>query len=161
MAPVPSLHELMNQMVTRLDDILPEEMQIRHEDKNWPFIEIYARIDPVLGRLYKQYCEAKAHLASLIQARGGDDPMVDVARDMLDGAEGAVETRLVELRQDKETETRAQELIRAKKENSVRKKKQEEPSAMDCLIAFMVWTDMVVKEQREKRHISADFAHAA
>lgn len=161
MTPVKSLHELMNQMVVRLDDILPDDLQARHEDKNWPFIEIYIQIDPLLAQLYKQYCDAKARLAALVGAHGGGDPMVDVARDMMDGAETAVATRLVELRQDKEAEGRAQDMIRAKQEALSRKKKQEEPVAVDHLMAFLLWTGMVVKAEQERHRVRSDFAHAA
>jgi DUF438 domain-containing protein len=114
----PSTDLLMNQMVTRLDHILPEELENIPEDKSWQFIQIYLRLDPLLAQLFKQYSEAKSRLGRLLVDRGSEDPMTEVAWDMHDSLRGAVETRLIELKEDPLIQEQAEIMIKAQNTDS-------------------------------------------
>lgn len=69
-------------------------------------IEIFAAADPVLADLHKAYLEAGRHYRKLAATFGADDPMVEVSLDMLDSARSGVQTRLIELQDLREVETR-------------------------------------------------------
>jgi len=72
--------------------------------------DIYAYMppDPVLARLHKDYVEASKRHRQLVRFRGPRDPMAEVAADMLDSIRSAVQTRLIELQDMREEETRAE-----------------------------------------------------
>jgi hypothetical protein len=60
--------------------------------------EAYAHADLVLAGLLKQYRDAQGRYETLLRRNGSADAMVAVAADIAEGCDGAVETRLIELR---------------------------------------------------------------
>lgn len=141
-----SLQAIMNGMLNRLDDILPDELQNAPEDRDWPFIHIYLKIDPVLAQLYKQYCDARAKLDQLHRERGSDDPMAEIAADMKDSAHTAVETRLLELKENAEAQGR----IARFKES----KAPDNPlDTFDQMMIFMIWVRMTMKNYQKRQDI--------
>jgi hypothetical protein len=144
---IQSLQSIMNGMLNRLDDILPDELQDAPQDRDWPLIHIYLKVDPVLAQLYKQYCDARAKLDQLHRARGADDPMAEVAADMKDSAHAAVETRLLELKESAETQgqvARRRQAIRAA-ENSL--------DAFDQMMIFMIGLRLMLKSSQKRQDI--------
>lgn len=145
MEEIPSLQSIMNSMASRLDDILPETMQDRPADRDWPFIHLYLGSDPLLAQLYKQYCDARAKLDALHREFGRGDPMAVVASDMKDSAHTAVETRLLELKDNKAVQ--GQVAVRREAQQKVQKIEKPE-EAFDRIIAMMIWAKYVIKTGR-------------
>lgn len=160
MEQIPSLQSIMNSMVGRLDDILPDQLQNLSEDKDWPFIHLYLKIDPVLAQLYKQYCDARAKLSRLCAERGKDDPMSEIAADMKDSAHAAVATRMLELQED--TVVQGQISAALPRVQRVETPKQLEPEdAFDRMIAFMIWAKLVIKSVKPHQDVRRHFRLAA
>ena len=63
-------------------------------------INLYASLDPILADLLKQYKDADKQSTYLEDTFSGDDPMAEIAFDRTDSAWSAVQTRLLELRED-------------------------------------------------------------
>lgn len=64
-------------------------------------VDVYAEHDDLLRGLQKDYIEAQNKLTSLKKTFGKKAPMTEVASDMVDSAKTAVETRLIELRNNR------------------------------------------------------------
>jgi len=94
--PTPNLQALMNEMASR-----PVPIKA-HDHQKAPASEemAYVALDPVYADLHKQYRDAKARHRKLIQIYKSQDPLLEVAADMLESLESACETRLIELRRD-------------------------------------------------------------
>lgn len=157
----PSTDILMSQMVTRLDHILPEELENIPEDRSWQFIQIYLKLDPLLAQLFKQYSEAKSRLGKLLVSGGSEDPMTEIAWDMHDSLRGAVETRLIELREDPLVQQQAEAMIKAQKYGQpqpvYRGKDSTQSNSFERMIAFMVWAGLVLKNAKTIRDVRKDF----
>jgi hypothetical protein len=145
MEDVPSLQSIMNSMASRLDDILPEPLQARPADRDWPFIHLYLGSDPLLAQLYKQYCDARAKLAALHKEFGRGDAMAAIASDMKDSAHTAVETRLLEIKDSKVVQGQVAARIEAQQKIQKIEKPEE---AFDRIIAMMIWAKFVIKTGR-------------
>ena len=65
-------------------------------------VSLYCEVDPLLSDLYKEYKNAKAQQQSLKKTAPKNDPMLDVAADMVDSAWCMVTTRVLELREDED-----------------------------------------------------------
>lgn len=142
---IQSLHSIMNSMASRLDDVLPDTMQDRPADRDWPFIHLYLGSDPLLAQLYKQYCEARAKLEALHREFGRGDPMAVIASDMKDSAHTAVETRMLELKESRVVQS--QVAVRKEIEQKIQKVDRPE-DAFDRIIAMMIWAKFVIKTGR-------------
>jgi hypothetical protein len=99
-----SLQETMRKMSQRMDTIREQNereapavsAKISNEIRAW------IAVDPLLAHLHKQLVDAKAAHARLAARHGKKDAMTDVANDVVDSAQCAVDTRLIELRCDEE-----------------------------------------------------------
>ncbi|MGB1076999.1 MAG: hypothetical protein ACPG05_01725, partial [Bdellovibrionales bacterium] len=92
-------------------------------------ISIYASLDPILGDLVKQYKDADKYAHELDQTFSNDDPMAEIAHDRKDSAWCAVETRLLELREDEQfTDMVRMRLMRLEEERAglIHDRKKEE-----------------------------------
>lgn len=136
-----SLQDLMNRMASHLDDILPEDMQNAPVDQDWPLIHLYLGVDAVLAGLYKQYCDARARLNQLRAECGPHAPMTEVAADMKDSLHAAMETRLIELQEDDET----QQVLARQPTPTIKKPLTTPVEAFDQMMAFMIWARMTLK----------------
>ncbi len=141
----PSLHSIMNTMAMRLDDILPEALQDMPADKDWPFIHLYLGSDQVLAQLYKQYCEARAKLASLHKEFGRNDAMAAIAADMKDSAHSAIETRLLEIKDNKAVQGQVAARVQVQKKTV---KAESGEDVFTRVIAMMLWAQFVIKTGR-------------
>lgn len=151
-----SLQQIMNQMVSRLEQIVPDDVYAdRAHDFEWPMIQVYIRIDPLLADLFKQYQDARTQYKKIERERGENDPLADVTRDMADSARAAVTTRYIELDGDEEFQgTAATEAQKIKLldsysiENDAVRRKQKDNNIYSGL-AFMIWAAMIVEQRRE------------
>lgn len=160
-----SLSSLMNAMVDRIDTVYAEDIGPIPEERYWHMIGLYMQVDPVLAHLYKQYCDSKANLGGLLAGQDMTDPMTEIAWDMHDGLRSAIDTRLIELRQCKETVRRVTALQKALSERDAearsKLKAEKEARSFDNLMAFMVWTGMVMKDAQIPSPLSHDFRQAS
>lgn len=153
-----SLKSLMNAMVRRLEFAHLEDIGPIPEEKHWPLIGIYIQIDSVLAALYKEYCEAKDMLGNMMVKGGSDDPMTEIIWDMHDSARAAVETRLIELRDDKGTTERVRQLesLRNLPKSEYAKTTPSPAHDVDNAIVFLLMASMAMKSQA--RRTGKDFA---
>ncbi len=157
------LSELMNAMISRLEYTHPADMEAAPEEKHWKLISLYASIDPVLASLYKQYLEAKENLGKLLVAGGAQDPMTEIAWDMHDSLRSAVETRLLELKDDKATSGRVAAIQAHHSANhmTAKIKKSTPAQSLEDMMAFMLWAGMVMKDSAQTQYdIRRDFYKA-
>ena len=94
-----SLQNIMNEMVQRFEGIKTEGPNSYQTDP-WTEIKAYIGLDPVLGDLHKQYLDARAQHKKLLTENGKDDAMTEIAFDVRASAVSAIDTRVLELRQD-------------------------------------------------------------
>ncbi|MEM6812035.1 MAG: hypothetical protein AAF549_06170 [Pseudomonadota bacterium] len=126
-----SLHQIMNDIVGRLDSLQPHEHSHAPNKKKKKSrdplseIEAFMKLDDLLARLHRQYLEAKAQRKDLTKAHGSNDPMTEIAMDMEDSAYCAFQTRYIEVRQIQEMMARAQRLMREREEEIELEKRKE------------------------------------
>ena len=63
-------------------------------------VEAYMAVDSTLAGLYKQFMEARSNLYRALKQQGTGSAMADIARDLQDSAQSAMETRMIELREN-------------------------------------------------------------
>lgn len=157
-----SITDLMNAMISRLEYTQPEEMKSIPESQQWDMIGIYIAVDSVLASLYKQYCEAKENLGQLLVKTGSDDPMTEVAWDVHDSLRSAIETRLLELKEDDAVSARVAALQANKFASRMPVKARKKPTqTLDEMMAFMLWAGMVMKQNPAAYDIRRDFGRAS
>jgi hypothetical protein len=76
-------------------------------------LDAFIGIDPVLGALNKALLDARTYRDSVVEQHGADAPMAEVAADMVDSADSAFRTRLIEVRQNPEIRREAVKIVRA------------------------------------------------
>lgn len=102
-------------MAGRLDALRPDDSQKLMPQtlpKALSELEAFVHIDGLLASLNKQYLEAKQQRKELVALNGVDDAMAEVVLDMEDSAWCAMQTRYIELRQERELMERAQRMMR-------------------------------------------------
>lgn len=163
-----SLQSIMNRMVGRLEQIVPDAVYAdAGYDADWPLLQIYIRLDPLLADLFKQYQDAQKQLDKLEKARGPDDPLTDVTRDMTDSARAAVLTRYIELQEDEEFQgsatATAQKIkmmdMHALEQNDMVRRKQKDENIYSGL-AFMIWAAMIMEQKRQVESLRESFARS-
>ena len=157
-----SLSHLMNAMISRLEYTQPEEMKNIPESKQWDMINVYINLDSVLASLYKQYCAAKENLGKLLIQNGPQDPMTEIAWDVHDSLRSAIETRLLELKDDEAASGRVKAIIATKSASRFIPKQKKNPTqTLDEMMAFMMWAGMVMKDNPQNYDIRRDFGRAS
>lgn len=152
----------MNAMVIRLEYTHPEDMAAAPEERHWALIHQYAGIDQVLASLYKQYLEAKENLGKLLVDRGAQDPMTEIAWDMHDSLRSAVETRLLELKDDATASGRVAAIQSNRFASRMTQKAKKTPTqTLDELMAFMLWAGMIMKNGASPQDMRRDFSKAS
>jgi|GEM_PF-1981080 len=99
------LEDVLNSIVEQFDlQAITSLAEEDHSKGNAELDEVslYCEVDPLLSDLYKEYKNAKAQHESLKRTAPKNDPMLDVAADMVDSAWCMVTTRVLELREDEE-----------------------------------------------------------
>jgi hypothetical protein len=157
-----SLSSLMNAMISRLEYTHPEVLENIPESKQWEMINVYIAVDPVLANLYKQYCAAKENLGKLLVQNGSQDPMTEIAWDMHDSLRSAIETRLLELKDDEAVSGRIKAIIANRSAmRFIDKPKKKTTQTLDEMMAFMMWAGMVMKDNPQNYDIRRDFGRAS
>lgn len=157
-----SLSDLINSMISRLEYTHPEEMKSVPESKQWEMIAVYASIDSVLASLYKQYCAAKENLGKLLVDKGAQDPMTEIAWDMHDSLRSAIETRLLELKDDGAVSARIAAIQATRFASRMPVKTLKKPQqAFDEMMIFMMMASMAMKESPAAYDIRRDFGRAS
>jgi hypothetical protein len=95
-------------------------------------LEAYISLDDVIAELYRHYIDAKHRVNGLLNTKGKNDPLTLVAIDALESAECTLQTRLIELRRDRQLRaivtkriTEAKHALEELKADRKRKKEQE------------------------------------
>lgn len=148
-----SLHQIMNEMVQRLDTIQPAEQ--KKAPKALSELEAFIQMDNLLASLNKEYLEAKSQRKELVRLNGVDDAMTEISVDMEDSAWCAMQTRYIELRQQGKLMACAQQMMRQsevqEKEYIENEIKHEKERALKEFIYFtQVWERM--KEMNKVPH---------
>jgi hypothetical protein len=116
----------------------------------------------VLANLYKQYCAAKENLGKLLVQNGSQDPMTEIAWDMHDSLRSAIETRLLELKDDEAVSGRIKAIITNRSAmRFIDKPKKKTTQTLDEMMAFMMWAGMVMKDNPQNYDIRRDFGRAS
>ena len=88
-------------------------------------LNAFIQMDGLLASLHKDYLDAKAQRIELVALYGDDDAMAEVAIDMEDSAWCAMQTRYLEVREQREMMERAQRLMRRVEEKIEQEKARE------------------------------------
>lgn len=73
-------------------------------------VGLYLSVDRLIADLYRQYLEAQRQFVLALGEHGADDPMTEIAKDMSESCFCALETRLIELRQDETLAARVEKV---------------------------------------------------
>lgn len=63
-------------------------------------VEAYRAVDSTLARLHKEFLDCRRNRLRALEQQGEGSAMADIARDLEDSAQSAIETRIIELRTD-------------------------------------------------------------
>ncbi len=115
-----SVNDILNKIDARLDDL-------RLTDDTAPVVSLdplseiglYITNDRLLADLYRQYLESQKHYITSIQTHGKDAPMTEIASDMSESAFCAMETRLIELREEESLAQRVMKLQEQQRETYI------------------------------------------
>lgn len=140
-----SLDSLMDDMASRLETIKPAVL------REVSRIEVLIAVDPLLASLHKEFCDVKGRHNKLLETNGPDDAMVEVSADVVDSAQSALDTRILELEEEAAGEGDEaialrrhirREKARAELELSqkIHKEKKEREKENDAFFWMMVWT---------------------
>lgn len=164
-----SLDKIMHDMIKRLAVASSDDQQQISSDI-LDDIGAFAAADPVLASLHKEYLEELAQYKKLVRENGFGDPMAEVAADMLASARSAVQTRLIELQNARQEETREalKRRLRAKRAAEelsftrlLLKKKREKQQADDLFLWFVMlqwFIDVMFSSARHRLSAANDFA---
>lgn len=99
-----SLESVIADIIRRLDGV--HAGQGDHAGHADPLrqLEAFMPVDPVLARLHKDYLDANRNHKKLAETHGMNDPMTEIAADLLDSARSALQTRLIELQESRARE---------------------------------------------------------
>ncbi len=162
----------INEILAKIDQRLDE---VRLSDYSEPLqsldplseVGLYISSDRLLADLYRQYLEAQRHYITSIQTHGTNAPMTEIASDMSDSAYCAVETRLIELREEKEISERVLRMqLRQRNAYHAKTKQNIKHDGDNQNIAFWTLLAFSVLQQKENiptcgRPATFDFTHAA
>ena len=164
-----SLEKIMAEMAGRLDATQPMSALAKSSRDIVEDALDQMPTDPILSALHKEYQEAKNAHRQLVQSNGIDDPMTEVAADMLDSARSAVQTRMLELKEWREQEIKEISEVRQRRQKAefdaarlrsfFKKRKQEHEDDLFYWIVVMYWlSTQTLKLARKKLSAANDFA---
>lgn len=131
----------MNDMAKRMDAFQPETTSGQAQT-SLSEIDAFMCYDEVLASLNKQYLEAKQQRKELIAMNGAEDAMAEVAMDMEDSAWCAMQTRYIELRQERELMEKVQRLMRQSEEAAELEIQKDKEKQLD---KYIYWSQTVQK----------------
>lgn len=135
MGNVPSLQDVMN-VVSRQLEAAPI---VSAPVKALTEMEAFSSLDPLLSDLQKQYLDARAMRIKAARDFGSDDPMTDMAMLVEDSAWCAVQTRYMEVRDNRAMMAQAQAIMeetRIEEERVMKAKKSREADEQFKQIQF-------------------------
>ncbi|HEY0900737.1 MAG TPA: hypothetical protein VGD95_01310 [Micavibrio sp.] len=93
------LHSIIKDMAARLDQHhsasdAPGALNMLTE------VEAYMAVDATLARLYKEFADARQTRLQALTQHGAQSAFADIAADLEESAQSAMETRMIELRED-------------------------------------------------------------
>lgn len=121
------LREILNDVSIQLETVRPYEHTA--PDRTISELEAFMHFDDLLSKLHKEYMDAKEQRQKAVQEFGQDDPMTEMAVLVEDSAWCAVQTRHMELRDDRALMKSAQDAIeedRRKKEARARLEREKD-----------------------------------
>lgn len=143
--PRDSLQDVMNKIVQRIDDIRPADLS--SYEASVSELDAYMGIDPLLADLNRQYTEARYNRDKLVQEFGADDPMTEIAGDIMDSALCARETRLIELKERQENECIVKAMMeREQEEYEIRRAKEKSKDALNMYQRAQLWMNATEKK---------------
>lgn len=74
-------------------------------------IEAYVAIDATLARLYKEFADARLNRRRALEQHGERSAFADIAADLEESAQSAMETRMIELREDTQKRAMAERMM--------------------------------------------------
>ena len=118
MGNIRNLQDIMNDVAHRLEQTAMETRPLKFEKIDE--MQAFLYLDPLLSSLNKQYLDAKHNRIAAAKDFGADDGMTEMATLLEDSAWCAMQTRYMELRNDRELRAQANAMI----EESVREEKR-------------------------------------
>ena len=173
-----SLNDIMNRMADQAHRIKIIDAPPHGEE------DAFIKADPIFASLHKSYRNACAQLKRLQRKHGHDDPMTDIATDMVDSALSALQTRAIEVRACAETMLKArkyiqQAILEAEKERRMQSTlykarmfafyqtewqsnyKDRKKAERERFLIFVVWLFIFAMEQAQRSFsLSNDFIGA-
>ncbi|QQG36758.1 MAG: hypothetical protein HYS17_03010 [Micavibrio aeruginosavorus] len=92
------LQSIMQDMAIRLEGI--QEDDCSYAGGLLSEVEAYKAVDSTLARLHKEFLDCRRNRLRALEQQGEGSAMADIARDLEDSAQSAIETRIIELRTD-------------------------------------------------------------
>ncbi len=133
------LLDIMNEVSARLDRGPVQTTPARILDE----MQAFMQLDPLLADLHKQYMDAKGTRIQAEKEFGRGDGMTDMAMMMEDSAWCAMQTRYMEVRNDRRLMAQAQELIEESRlEDEYRRKKEKEREALRIFEMLQLYARM-------------------
>lgn len=90
------LQFIIKDMAARLDSRVPDDVLARPGMLSE--VEAYMAVDATLASLHKEFLEARRNRVRALEQQGENSAMADIARDLEESAQSAIETRMIELR---------------------------------------------------------------
>jgi len=184
-----SLSDSLQRVIEESDVSLLVDTRSYDEYDELDEISLYADLDPVLADLLKQYKTADKQSLYLDETFSKDDPMAEIASDRKESAWSAVETRMIELREDEkfsgmvglrlmrleeeraglipekeiseERKAMQEFIVRDKKDNQM-EQREEENKETDFLMFFLwMWVTKRWAEKSQRAELQNSFMLAA
>jgi hypothetical protein len=151
-----SLQDIMNDIAGGNPDAIKSQLnKAAPASKKMDELEAFIAIDPLLANLNKDYLEAKNHHKALIAQFGANDPMVEVALDMEDSAWCAMQTRYLELRDQRELMAKAQQIMfQSERQHLASKKKEIEKERQRQFELYLAFLKMIEKKKEKERRFN-------
>lgn len=92
------LNSIMQDMAVRLEGLQDEDHG--YSGGLLSEVEAYKAVDSTLARLHKEFLDCRRNRLRALEQQGEGSAMADIARDLADSAQSAIETRIIELRED-------------------------------------------------------------
>lgn len=152
-----SLSDVMTAVNAALDDAKPFKKQRKSVSPKMDELAAFCQLDPLLARLQKEFRNHKAETAQARAQFGADSPLVEIAADAEDSAWCAMQTRLLELRAERELMRRAQEMILNSERAEERALEKAEAQRVQQLADQMRMIASVSADQKSQKNKEANF----
>jgi len=148
-----SVQQVINDILDRKEDLPAEDLKKKRKAA-FTESDAYAALDPVFNELHKACLKARTQHKHLVNLRGEDDPMTEVASDRQDSAKSARDTRLIELKEQNEIRLRVRELMKAAREEIEEERTEKSKLFKKRLLDFDLM--QLVKKAKEEEEEDDD-----